>query len=79
LAITMRLAGEDAVQLDGDAVLVDVPPERTPSVVRALVTEGLDVHEVQISERTLEEVFFEMTDTGLHAKAGDLETLEAVG
>jgi ABC-2 type transport system ATP-binding protein len=79
LAITMRLAGEDAVQLDGDAVLVDVPAERTPSVVRALVTEGLDVHEVRISERTLEEVFFEMTDAGLHPQVADLDPrLESV-
>jgi ABC-2 type transport system ATP-binding protein len=73
LSIAMRLAGEEAVQLDGDAVLVDVPAERTPEVVRALVTEGLDVHEARISERTLEEVFFEMTDTGLHPQASDLD------
>jgi ABC-type multidrug transport system ATPase subunit len=66
LAIAMRVAGEDAVQLDRDAVLLDVPPDRTPHVVRSLVSEGLDVHEVRISERTLEEVFFEMTDSGLH-------------
>jgi len=79
LAIAMRIAGEEAVRLDGDAVLLDVPAESTPHVVRALVTEGLDVHEARISERTLEEVFFEMTDTGLHAPTGDPRTsLEAV-
>ena len=79
LAIAMRLAGEDAVQLEHDAVLLDVPPERTPAVVRALVEEGLDVHEATISERTLEDVFFEMTDTGLHVQAADLTTnLEAI-
>jgi len=61
-------------------VLLDVPTERTPEVVRSLVTEGLDVHEVTVSERTLEEVFFEMTDTGLHAQVADLDAsgLEAV-
>jgi hypothetical protein len=42
-------------------VLLDVPAERTPHVVRALVEDGLDVHEAVITERTLEEVFFEMT------------------
>jgi ABC-2 type transport system ATP-binding protein len=78
LAIAMRLAGEEAVQLEGDAVVVDVPADRMPQVVRALVTEGLDVHEAGVSERTLEEVFFEMTDTGLQAPATALETLEAV-
>jgi ABC-2 type transport system ATP-binding protein len=74
LAIAMRLAGEDAVRLDRDAVLVDVPPERTPHVVRALVTEGLDVHEARVSERTLEEVFFEMTTGGALSDAADLGT-----
>jgi ABC-2 type transport system ATP-binding protein len=80
LATAMRVIGEDAVQLDGDAVLLDVPAERMPHVVRALVTDGLDVHEARISERTLEEVFFEMTDTGLHPQAGipDPSSLEAV-
>jgi len=66
LAIAMRIAGEDAVQLDRDAVLLDVAAEEMPQVVRALVTEGLDVHEATVSERTLEDVFFEMTETGLH-------------
>jgi ABC-2 type transport system ATP-binding protein len=80
LAIAMRLAGEDAVRLEGNAVLIDVPPERTPAVVRALVTEGLDVHEATVAERTLEEVFFEMTDTGLHQRVPTLETtsMEAI-
>jgi ABC-type multidrug transport system ATPase subunit len=75
LAVAMRLAGEDAVELDGDAVLVDVPAERTPEVVRALVEDGLDVHEARISERTLEEVFFEMTGIGL--RAPDLDDTRA--
>jgi ABC-type multidrug transport system ATPase subunit len=79
LAVAMRIAGEDAVQLDGDAVLLDVPAERTPEVVRSMVDEGLDVHEARISERTLEEVFFEMTDTGLHPQtAVTTNSLETV-
>jgi ABC-type multidrug transport system ATPase subunit len=78
LAIAMRLAGEDAVRLEGDAVLLDVPAERTPEIVRALVTEGLDVHEATVTERTLEDVFFEMTDTGLRPHAGGTTRLEAV-
>ena len=47
---------------------------------RAFVTEGLYVKEVTISERTLEEVFFEMTRSGVHAPApNDLaSSLEAV-
>ncbi len=75
LAVGMRLAGEDAVELDGEGVLVDVPAERTPELVRALVAEGLDVHEVAGSERTLEEVFFEMTTTPADRPAETMETV----
>jgi ABC-2 type transport system ATP-binding protein len=53
----------EAAQLDGEAVLLDVPDQRTPEVVRALVDDGVDVHEAVVTERTLEEVFFEMTRT----------------
>lgn len=75
LAAAMRIAGEDAVALERDAVLLDVPPERAPDIVCALVAEGLDVHEVTVSERTLEEVFFEMTDTGLPTQAPTAEAI----
>jgi ABC-2 type transport system ATP-binding protein len=59
LAVGMRFT--DNAELAGDAVLLDVPEEQTPEVIRALVGDGLDVHEAVVSERTLEEVFFEMT------------------
>jgi ABC-2 type transport system ATP-binding protein len=59
LAVAMRFT--ESAELDGDAVLLDVPDERTPEVVRALVGDGVDVHEAVVTERTLEEVFFEMT------------------
>jgi ABC-type multidrug transport system ATPase subunit len=62
-----RVVGENRVGTDGDAVLLDVPTEQAPDVVRALVAEGLDVLEVGMSERTLEDVFFEMTERGLDA------------
>ncbi len=75
LAIAMRIAGEDAVRLEQDAVLLDVPSERAPDVVRALVAEDVDVHEVTVSERTLEEVFFELTDIGLPVQAPTPEAI----
>src|SRR4051794_885121 len=61
LAVAMRVAGDDGVRLDGERLLVDLAPDRAPELVRALVAEGVDVHEVGSVERTLEEVFFEMT------------------
>ena len=41
-------------------VVVDLGAD-APGLVRALVADGVDVHEVTTAERTLEEVFFEMT------------------
>ncbi|HEU4397673.1 MAG TPA: ABC transporter ATP-binding protein [Actinomycetota bacterium] len=35
--------------------------DRSPEIVRALVHAGVEVHEIRSVERTLEEVFFEMT------------------
>jgi ABC-type multidrug transport system ATPase subunit len=61
LAVGMRLAGDDGVRVDGDRLRLDVPAERAPEVVRELVAAGVDVHEISASERTLEEIFFEMT------------------
>ena len=57
----VRLAGDTGVRTDGPRVLVDLPPDRAPELVRALVADGVEVHEVASAERTLEEVFFEMT------------------
>ena len=61
VAIAMGLAGDDGVHLDGRRMLVDLTPDRAPELVRALVAGGVQVHEVRSVERTLEEVFFEMT------------------
>jgi ABC-type multidrug transport system ATPase subunit len=59
LAVGMRFT--ENAELEGGAVLLDVPEQQTPDVLRALVGDGLDVHEAVVTERTLEEVFFEMT------------------
>ncbi|MGH8792591.1 MAG: ATP-binding cassette domain-containing protein, partial [Stackebrandtia sp.] len=42
---------------------VDVDAERAPDVARALVAAGVNVYEIRMSERTLEQVFFEMTSS----------------
>jgi ABC-type multidrug transport system ATPase subunit len=60
-ALAVAMGFTEGVQLEGDAVLLDLPAERTPEVVRALVAADLDLHEAVVTERTLEEVFFEMT------------------
>ena len=57
----MRIAGDDGVRLDGERLLLDLAPDRAPDFTRALVADGIDVHEVSVVERRLEEAFFEMT------------------
>jgi len=71
LAVGMRFT--EKAELEGDAVVLDVPEQRTPDVLRALVGEGLDVHEAVVAERTLEEVFFEMTRHEVEADSGLVE------
>ncbi|MCG8151324.1 ATP-binding cassette domain-containing protein [Pimelobacter simplex] len=67
LAVAMRLAGDDGVRRESDgALLLSLPAERAPDVARALVAAGADVHEITAAERSLEEVFFEMTSTHPH-------------
>jgi ABC-2 type transport system ATP-binding protein len=61
LAVSTRLAGDDAVVLDGDRLRLDVDPSLAAPLVRELVGAGVDVHEVAASERSLEDVFFELT------------------
>ena len=62
LAVAMRLAGDDGVRRDTDGgLLLTLPADRAPDVTRALVGAGVDVHEITAAERSLEEVFFEMT------------------
>ena len=63
IAVAMGVAGDDGVRVDGERLLVDLTPDRAPELVRELVADGVQVHEVTSVERTLEEVFFEMTRT----------------
>jgi ABC-2 type transport system ATP-binding protein len=67
IAIAMGVAGDDGVHVDGDRMLVDLDPDQAPKLVRELVAGGVAVHEVTTVERTLEEVFFEMTRNELEA------------
>ncbi|MGH8825784.1 MAG: ABC transporter ATP-binding protein [Jiangellaceae bacterium] len=62
LATAMGVAGDDAVRLlDDGGLRLDVDPEHAPALTRALVAAGAAVHEIRPAERSLEEVFFEMT------------------
>jgi ABC-type multidrug transport system ATPase subunit len=61
LAVAMRIAGDDGVRRTPAGLALALPTDAAPHLVRELVTAGVDVLEVTPTERSLEEVFFEMT------------------
>jgi ABC-2 type transport system ATP-binding protein len=61
IAVAMRVAGENAVSRTPLGLELELTAEAAPALVRDLVAAGVDVHEVSPTERSLEEVFFEMT------------------
>jgi ABC-2 type transport system ATP-binding protein len=71
LSVAMGVAGDDGVHVDGERLLVDLDASRAPELVRELVAGGVEVHEVGSTERTLEEVFFEMTRDDMSNEIGN--------
>jgi ABC-2 type transport system ATP-binding protein len=63
--VTTALAGGAGVHVQSDLEVLhlDLPASAAPDLTRALVSGGVDVLEVAPVERSLEEVFFEMTST----------------
>lgn len=64
LAVGMRIAGDHGVCVVDEserALRVDLPPSRAPELTRALVTAAVNVSEIRPVERSLTDVFFELT------------------
>jgi ABC-2 type transport system ATP-binding protein len=61
LAVSMQVAGYDAVTRLDDGLRLEMNTDRAPELARALVDAGAAIHEIRPSERSLEDVFFEMT------------------
>jgi ABC-2 type transport system ATP-binding protein len=62
LVVAMHVAGDDGVRLLDGGMHVDLVVERAPELARELVSSGVDIQEIRPSERSLEDVFLEMTD-----------------
>lgn len=58
------VVGADAVHLYDDTLRVKVDSDRAAEVNRALVEAGIAVSELRLTERALEDVFFELTARG---------------
>ena len=79
VAVAMAIAGENAVEvIDNRVVRVAADDSHAPDLTRALVEAGVAVHEVKQSERSLEEVFFEMTGNTGHGVATPVVAPELV-
>jgi ABC-2 type transport system ATP-binding protein len=63
LAVAMRVAGEDAVEVVDGELRLSAPTDRVPELARALVAEDVDITGLHSVERSLEEVFFDLTRT----------------
>jgi ABC-2 type transport system ATP-binding protein len=63
LAVASRLAGDDAVEVTDGEVRIAAAADRVPELARALVAADVDVTGLHSVERSLEEVFFDLTRT----------------
>ncbi|MEV4631045.1 ABC transporter ATP-binding protein [Micromonospora sp. NPDC049523] len=61
LAVVVRIVGEHAVERSGDGIRLAVDAALAPDIARALVEAGVLLHELRVCERSLEEVFFQLT------------------
>jgi ABC-2 type transport system ATP-binding protein len=62
LAVAMGVVGDDAVSVERDGLVrVAAGAERAPELSRALIADGVALYEIRPEERSLEEVFFEIT------------------
>ncbi|NEE01603.1 ATP-binding cassette domain-containing protein [Phytoactinopolyspora halotolerans] len=78
LAVAMGIAGDDAVRVVDDGLDIDVDVSAAPRIARELVEADVAIHEIRPTERSLEDVFFEMTSDRTdtepstdHAEEGD--------
>ncbi|MFE7746284.1 ABC transporter ATP-binding protein [Nocardia sp. NPDC057455] len=61
LSAVRRLVGERSALLTASGIRVEPDTVTAPAVARAVVASGADLLELRVEEKSLEEVFFEMT------------------
>jgi ABC-2 type transport system ATP-binding protein len=63
LAAAMTVLGDDAVTVDGSTLRLAGRADQVPALARALVAADVDITELSPVERSLEDVFFDLTRT----------------
>ena len=61
LAVAMRFVGADAVTVADGGLRLRLDPKGAPQLIAELVSGGVDVYEIRPLDRSLEDVFFQMT------------------
>jgi ABC-2 type transport system ATP-binding protein len=69
--VLVGMLGPDVVHLEDGKFRLDVPPARAAEINRTLVNTGVDVTELRSSERSLEDIFLQLT--GDEPEAGGTE------
>jgi ABC-type multidrug transport system ATPase subunit len=77
LAVATRVAGDDAVEVTDGELRVSAPADRVPELARALVAADVDITGLHSVERSLEEVFFDLTGTTAHSATTASEEISA--
>ena len=72
--VLVRLLGADKVRIEDGIFRVEVEPQRAAEINRELVQAGVDVSALRAAERSLEEIFFELTEEG--GEGGSPEALK---
>ena len=67
--ILVRLLGNDNVRREDGRLRLTADPGRAAEINRTLVQAGIDVSELRAGERSLEQIFFELTGDGATAAA----------
>jgi ABC-2 type transport system ATP-binding protein len=61
LAVAMRVVGDDAVEVADEALQLSGTADLVPELARALVAADVDIADLHVVERSLEDVFFHLT------------------
>ena len=66
--VLVRMLGPESVHLEDGKFRLDVSPTRAAEINRTLVNAGVDVTELRSAERSLEEIFLQLTGDGPEAE-----------
>lgn len=63
--LVRAIEGVEAVEIRDGAIHIRIEPERAPEIGKKLFSAGINVMELKIEHRSLEEVFLELTEEGI--------------